>query len=80
MANYCGFIFFWKATYVIFFRYLQIGQLHLCTHRVFFLAITNCETYGAFTFHVKSVINENLGGILGGTQCLMVNNLMLSEC
>ncbi len=24
---------------------------------------------GAFTLEVKSVINENLGGILGGTQC-----------
>jgi len=26
-------------------------------------------TYGAFTLDVKSVLNENLGGILGGTQC-----------
>jgi hypothetical protein len=25
--------------------------------------------YGAFTLDVKSVLNENLGGILGGTQC-----------
>jgi len=25
--------------------------------------------YGAFTLDVKSVWNENLGGILGGTQC-----------
>jgi hypothetical protein len=24
---------------------------------------------GAFTLDVKSVLNENLGGILGGTQC-----------
>ncbi len=24
---------------------------------------------GAFTLEVKSVLNENLGGILGGTQC-----------
>jgi hypothetical protein len=24
-------------------------------------------TYGALTFDVKSVLNENLGGILGGT-------------
>ncbi len=24
---------------------------------------------GAFTFDVKSVLNENLGGILSGTQC-----------
>jgi hypothetical protein len=26
-------------------------------------------TYGAFTLGVKSVLNENLGGILGGSQC-----------
>jgi hypothetical protein len=25
--------------------------------------------YGAFTLDVKSVLNENIGGILGGTQC-----------
>jgi hypothetical protein len=25
-------------------------------------------TNGAFTLHIKSVLNENLGGILGGTQ------------
>ncbi len=25
--------------------------------------------YGAFTLDVKSTLNENLGGILGGTQC-----------
>ncbi len=27
------------------------------------------KTNGAFTLDVKSVLNENLGGILGGTQC-----------
>ncbi len=26
-------------------------------------------TYGVFTFDVKSMLNENLGGILGGNQC-----------
>ncbi len=26
-------------------------------------------TSGAFTLDVKSVLSENLGGILGGTQC-----------
>ncbi len=25
--------------------------------------------YGAFTLDVKSMFNENLGGILGGTHC-----------
>jgi hypothetical protein len=37
-------------------------------------------TNGAFTPDVKSVLNENLGGILGGTQCKMSDSLMLSEC
>jgi hypothetical protein len=27
------------------------------------------EYYGAFTLDVKLVLNENLDGILGGTQC-----------
>ncbi len=27
------------------------------------------STEGAFTPNVKSVLSENLGGILGGTQC-----------
>ncbi len=27
------------------------------------------EPYGAFTLDVKSVSNENLGGILGGNHC-----------
>ncbi len=31
----------------------------------------NCnQSYGAFTLDVKSIQNENLGGILGGTQLL----------
>jgi len=32
---------------------------------------------GAFTLDVKSMLNENLGGILGGTPCQMADNLML---
>jgi type IV secretory pathway VirB6-like protein len=31
--------------------------------------IQGSRSYGAFTHVVKSVLNENLGGILGGTQC-----------
>jgi hypothetical protein len=27
------------------------------------------QSNGAFTVDVKSMLNENLGGILGGTQC-----------
>ncbi len=34
---------------------------------------------GAFTLEVKSVLNENLGGILGGTHCWMGNSLKLGE-
>ncbi len=37
-------------------------------------------TKGAFTPNVKSVLIENLGGIFGGTQCWMVDYLILSEC
>jgi len=38
---------------------------------VVWLAIEgNSHTFkGAFTPNVKSVLSENLGGILGGTQC-----------
>jgi len=42
-----------------------------------FFAKTFCY-YGAFTLDVKSMLNENLDGILDGTQ--MGNTLMLSEC
>jgi hypothetical protein len=60
----------------------NVYKLDNCTfvHIEFFLAITNCETCGAFTFDVKLVLNENLGGILGGTQCQMLDSLMLNEC
>jgi hypothetical protein len=34
----------------------------------------------AFTLDVKLVLNENLGGILGGTQCYMGHSSILSEC
>jgi hypothetical protein len=37
-------------------------------------------TFGAFTLDVKSTLNVNLGGILGGTQCQIGDSLMLSEC
>jgi hypothetical protein len=33
--------------------------------------LLTCLSYGAFTLDVKSMLNENLGGILGGTQCQM---------
>jgi hypothetical protein len=41
---------------------------------------TTSITNGAFTLDVKSVLNENLGGILGGMQCQVVDSLMLSKC
>ncbi len=32
-------------------------------------AVRNLSKNGAFTLDVKSLLNDNLGGILGGTQC-----------
>ncbi len=37
------------------------------------------QNKGAFTLDVKSMLNENLGGSLGDTQCYMGDSLMLSE-
>jgi hypothetical protein len=37
------------------------------------------STYGAFTFGVKSVLNENLGGILGSTQCYVGDKWVISN-
>jgi hypothetical protein len=34
---------------------------------------------GALTIDAKLMLNENLGGILGGTQCQMGDSIMLSE-
>ncbi len=34
-----------------------------------FIDRTPSHSIGAFTLDVKSMLNENLGGILGGTQC-----------
>jgi hypothetical protein len=34
---------------------------------------------GAFTPNIKSVLTENLGGILGGSQCEMGDCLILME-
>jgi hypothetical protein len=40
----------------------------------------NTQAYnGAFTPDVNLLLNENLGGILSGTQCQMGDSLMLSE-
>jgi hypothetical protein len=48
-----------------------------------FYLLTNyhhAPTYGAFTLDVKLVLNENLVGILGGTQCYKSYSLTLNEC
>ncbi len=43
--------------------------------------ICSFAPYGAFTLDdVKSMLIENLGGILGGIKCQMGESLMLSEC
>jgi hypothetical protein len=45
------------------YQQLNLKKLTSCTiHQQPF-------TYDAFTLDVKSVLNEILGGILGGTQC-----------
>jgi hypothetical protein len=44
------------------------------------LPVPTPTSNGAFTLEVNSVLNKNLGGILGGTQCEMGDGLMLSEC
>jgi hypothetical protein len=44
------------------------------------LPIVAFVTNGAFALDVKLMLNENLGGILDGTQCQMDDNLMLSKC
>jgi hypothetical protein len=41
---------------------------------------TTSITNGAFKLDVKSVLNENRGGILGGMQCQVGDSLMLSKC
>ncbi len=38
------------------------------------------STYDAFTLDVKSVLNENLGGFLGGIQCLNGQYLNVKKC
>ncbi len=37
--------------------------------RVPFVSMDIHPPYGAFTLDVKAMLNENLDGILGGTQC-----------
>jgi hypothetical protein len=44
-----------------------------------FLSIAK-SSKGAFTHNVKSGLSEDLGGILGGTQCQMGDCLILSGC
>jgi hypothetical protein len=38
-------------------------------HKKYISYLLTFDTYGAFTLDVKSMLNENIGGILGGTQC-----------
>jgi hypothetical protein len=64
MDNFCedkkskGF-FFWSPNFVRF-RW-AVHHPQKCLNQVWLLS--------AFTLDVKSMLNENLGGILGGTQC-----------
>jgi hypothetical protein len=34
-----------------------------------YIGLIIADAYGAFILEVKLVLTENLGGILGGTQC-----------
>jgi hypothetical protein len=46
-----------------------LTNLRPCFGKVYDRPQNSSNYYGAFTLDVKSVLNENLGGILGGTQC-----------
>jgi hypothetical protein len=50
---------------VFFFFKILVYELNLWSIHTAF------TTYGAFTLDVKSVLNENLGGILGGTPVML---------
>jgi hypothetical protein len=43
------------------------------------MALLYYANKGAFTRNVKSELIENLGGILGGTQCSTGDSFILSE-
>jgi len=61
------------GTYCVSFSHLKDESMcHLNKHLKQETGGLNCFKelpYDAFTFDVKSMLNENLGGILGGTQC-----------
>jgi hypothetical protein len=48
---------------------LELSDLRFIGQSSRISSISSSIYYGAFTLEVKSVLNENLGGILGGTQC-----------
>ncbi len=59
----------WQATLVTGPNLFSSLHLLLCIMPGNKLGLTSYGSYGAFTLDVKSMLNENLGGILGGTQC-----------
>jgi hypothetical protein len=54
---------------------LSLSKCQLCQINKQF----ECHIHGPFTLEVKSVLIENLGGILGGTQCYMGSSLTISK-
>jgi hypothetical protein len=69
-----------SGLYLCFLSLTMKNWFHLCQNKppknfnFFKLKKFNCHEVnpsfkGAFTLNVKSVLSENLGGILGGTQC-----------
>jgi hypothetical protein len=59
-----------SINYICFLRYLEWTKLTIqCVITIYFETGFLHITYGTFTLDVKLVLNENLGDILGGTQC-----------
>jgi hypothetical protein len=58
----------WQVTFRILCVFLLKDPPTIRSHQVFFAHVLK-DSYAAFTLDVKSVLNENLGDILDGTQC-----------
>jgi hypothetical protein len=62
-----------EFAFTFWFMYYFIEQRTSKLHSHFVIVLKS-----AFTPNVKSILNENLGGILRGTQCKMGGCLILS--
>jgi hypothetical protein len=53
-------------------KFSRCGQINIPTNNYHVVGChykRETRSYGAFTLDIKSVLNENLSGSLGGTQC-----------